>query len=72
MTELKTKSIHAVSRASVKIGDSFYTFEYGEDCEVPDEMTADELVEAKQKLWDKCNAEVDGQISEIYNFLHKK
>lgn len=70
---LQVKTIKATSRASVKIGgDSFYTFEYGEECEVPENITAEELREEKEKLWDKLNAEVDNQISEVYNFLHKK
>lgn len=69
---LKPKMIHAISRASVKIGDSFYTFEYGEDREVPENIPAEELSEEREKLWDKLNAEVDNQISEVYNFLHKK
>lgn len=72
MSELKTTSVHVTSRASVKISDSFYTFEFGKECSVPEEMTADELAEAKHSMWDEANAEVDNQISEIYNFLHKK
>ena len=70
--QLQVKTIKATSRASVKIGDSFYTFEYGEECEVPENITAEELSEEKEKLWDKLNAEVDNQISEVYNFLLKK
>lgn len=70
--QLKVKTISATSRASVKIGDSFYTFEFGEECEVPEDITVDELNEEKKKLWDELNAEVDNQISEVYDFLHKK
>lgn len=66
---LRTKMIHAISRASVKIGDSYYTLEYGEDREVPDDFDMNNLDQEKRKLWDDCNNQVDGQIEEIYNFI---
>ena len=58
---LKPKMIHAISRASVKIGDSFYTFEYGEDREVPPDFDMNKL--------DEENNQVDEQIAEIYEFI---
>lgn len=66
---LKPKMIHAISRASVKIGDSFYTFEYGEDREVPPDFDMNKLDEEKKALWEDCNNQVDEQIAEIYEFI---
>lgn len=74
MKNSKVTSIRATSRASVKIKDSFYTFEFCEEHQIinPDEITAEELANEKQNLWDSCNEEVDKQIEEISNFLLKK
>lgn len=54
--------IHFVSRASVKIKDSFYTFEYGEDRELEDSDNKEAEI---KKLCDDCNAVIDSQIEEI-------
>lgn len=74
MKNSKVTSIKATSRASVKIKDSFYTFEFCEERQIinPDEITVEELANEKQNLWDSCNEEVDKQIEEISNFLLKK
>lgn len=74
MKNSKVTSIRATSRASVKIKDSFYTFEFCEERQIinPDEITDEELAIEKQNLWDSCNEEVDKQIEEISNFLLKK
>lgn len=58
-----TTSIRAVSRASIKIRDNFFTVEYGEERSIPDDAN----LEAERKLlWETCNREVDTQIEEIY------
>ena len=64
-----TKSIKLTSRASVKIKDSFYTFEYCEERSIPEDVTAEELAEFKQQFWDLCNAEVDGQIEDVIKMV---
>lgn len=56
-------SIKATSRASVKIGDSYYTLEYCEERVIPDVEDVDIATE-RQALWDTVNAEVDNQIAE--------
>ena len=65
----KTTSIKFTSRASVKIGDSYYTFEATIEKQCPEEYTEDEYNEEKKKLWSEANSEVDTQIEETYNFL---
>ncbi len=72
MTEskLKTTSISVSSRASVKVGDSFYTVEYHEERCVPDTEDVDLAVERKL-LWDTCNNEVDAQIEDILKLMKK-
>jgi hypothetical protein len=63
---MKVKTIHFISRASVKIKDSFYTFEYGEDREIED---GDDLEQEKQNLIADCNQVVDDQIQEVIDLL---
>ena len=63
---MKIKTIHFISRASVKIKDSFYTFEYGEDREIED---GDDLEQEKQNLIADCNQVVDDQIQEVIYLL---
>ena len=58
----KTTIIKATSRASIKVGDSFYTIEYGEERSVEDN---DNLESERADLWETCNGEVDRQIEEI-------
>lgn len=65
---MKVKNIHFISRASVKIGDSFFTVEYGEDRELQDGDNYDEEV---QNLMDTCNTNVDNQILDIKNMFKK-
>lgn len=66
---MTVKNIHFISRASVKIGDSFFTVEYGEDRELSPEDNYEEEV---QHLMDDCNANVDNQILEIKEMFNKK
>lgn len=71
-SKLKPKNIHAISRASVKLMDSFYTFEFGMDKEIPDDFDMAEIDSEVKELWDDCNAQVDGQIAEIVDFIKSK
>lgn len=76
MSNFKTTSIRLTSRASIKINDSFFTFEACEEkqCapEIADIITDDELAEERQALWDLVNNEVDNQIAEIKSYVNKK
>ena len=63
---MKVKTIHFASRASVKIRDSYYTFEYSEDREIED---GDDLEQEKQNLIVDCNKGVDDQIQEVVDLL---
>lgn len=69
MNEFKTKTLKVSSRASVKIGDSFYTFESTIEKTVPDDYTEEEYLDVKRKMWDEANADVDNQINDTYNFI---
>lgn len=68
--ETVTTKIHVTSRASIKVRDSYFTVEYGEEQEIRN-PSADlnqrkkDLEKARQDLWDKCNGEVDKQIDDI-------
>lgn len=66
---MQVKNIHYISRASVKIGDSFFTVEYGEDRELDKD---DNYQEEVQRLIDDCNSQVDNQILEIKEMFKKK
>jgi len=66
---MKTVTIKATSRASVKVADSFYTVEYCEERSIdPD----DNVEEERKKLWDTCNGEVDSQIEDILKSFSRK
>ena len=59
---MKIQTIKAISRASVKIRDSFYTVEYGEERSIEE---GDNIEEEREKLWDTCNNEIDNQLEDI-------
>lgn len=70
----KTKEISATSRASVKIKESYFTFEATETRTVNYEALPKNLDEAEEcinnewiALYDTVNAKVDEQIDKVYN-----
>lgn len=72
MSELKTTVLKVTSRASVKIGDSFFTFEAGIEKSVPDDFDENLLADEKRKMWDEMNSDIDNQIIEVQEFLKNK
>lgn len=62
MAKGKTTMIRATSRASVKVRDSFYTVEFCEERQIPEDA---DLEEERKALWDIVNGEVDDQIEVI-------
>lgn len=72
MSKCTTKSMKFTSRASVKIGDSYFTFESTIEKSVPEDITDEEFKNEKQMLWDEVNSEVDNQIIETQEFLKSK
>ena len=62
--------IVATSRASIKVGDSFYTLEYQEERTVPTDIEVD-IVEERESLWETVNAECDNQIADIIKTFKK-
>lgn len=63
-SKAKITTIRATSRASVKIKDNFFTVEYSEERNIPD--NSDVNIEAERAiLWDVVNAECDTQVQEI-------
>ena len=72
MDRFKTTSIKFTSRASVKIRDSYYTFEATIEKQCPESYTDEEYIDAKQQLWDECNNEVDNQVEQIVEMLKNK
>ena len=75
----KTKEISATSRASVKIGESYYTFEASETRTVNYEALPQNLAEAEDcinnewmALWDTVHTQVDNQVSEIVELIRNK
>ena len=59
----KTTTIRATSRISTKIRDTFYTFEYCEERQIEEN---DNLEEERAALWETCNAEVDRQVTSVF------
>ena len=72
MAEFKTTSIRFTSRASIKINDSYFTFESTIEKQCPENFTENEYKEAKEQLWNEVNSEIDAQIIDIQNFLRNK
>lgn len=66
---MKVTSIKATSRASVKVGDSFYTVEWCEEHSLDEN---DNIEESRKNLWDICNNEVDEQIQDILQSFGSK
>lgn len=65
------KTIKFSSRASIKIKDSFYTFEYGEERQI-DNFDEVDIQKEIICLTTDCNNVVDNQIEEIVQeLLHK-
>lgn len=66
---MKTTTIRATSRISTKIKDTFYTFEYCEERQIEE---GDNLEEVRANLWETCNAEVDYQVSSVFEMYKAK
>lgn len=62
--------ISATSRASVKVGDSYYTVEYSEERLIKDLPEMD-IMKERSLLWETVNAECDAQIEDILKMLKK-
>lgn len=60
--------IKFTSRASTKIKEQYYTFEYGEERQINNFEEVD-IEKEKRALVDDCNAVVDDQIKEIIDLL---
>ncbi len=74
-----TKEICATSRASIRIGESYFTFEASETRTVDLSKLSKDLNEAEkeidnewQALFDTVNAKVDEQIADIKSYVTKK
>lgn len=72
ISKATTTKISAVSRASVKIGDSYYTFEFSAEKHFTNPDADVNVQLEKDILWEECHAEVDRQIEDISNYLKKK
>ena len=64
-----TTTIKASSRASIKVGDNFYTIEWTEERTVPEDC---DIEKERTFLWEVVNGEVDGQIQDILDAYGKK
>ena len=62
-------TIKASSRASIKVGDNFYTIEWTEERTVPEDC---DIEKERTFLWEVVNGEVDGQIQDILDAYGKK
>lgn len=61
-----TTSIRITSRASVKVGDNFFTVEYCEERMIPENA---DVEKERAILWDVANMECDNQVNDIYNAM---
>lgn len=70
MTKYKSKliptKIAVTSRVSIKLRDTYYTFEYMEERKIPSkELNKIDIEQERKMLWEECHAEVDAQVEEI-------
>ena len=72
MEGFKTTQMTLVSRASVKLGESYFTFEASVTKSCPDDYTLDDYNQAKKDLWDEVNNEVDTQIEDVRSMLQNR
>ena len=66
---MKALTIRATSRISTSINKTYYTFEYCEERQIED---GDDVVAERKKLWETCNAEVDNQVSSVFEMYKAK
>lgn len=79
-------TIKATSRASVKIGDNYFTVEYSEERMIPQveeiqstdiqgnktsKIIAADIEKERADLWDTVNSECDNQIDIIQDYFKK-
>ena len=64
--DIKTTKISAVSRIAFKNKhDNWFTVEFAEERQITGEYTEEELVAAREELWDTVNGEVDVQVDQV-------
>lgn len=63
-----TTSIKASSRMSVNIDKNYFTVEFTEERQTPENC---DLAKEREALWNTVNDEVDNQIQTIYNLFNK-
>ena len=64
--------IRAISRVSVKLNESFYTFEFQEERAFPIDLVEEGQInfeKEKEMLWDEVHSQVDKQVSDIVSML---
>ncbi len=67
-----TKIIRANSRVSVKIKETFYTFEFMEEREFPvDLIDSINFDKEKELLWDEVHYQVDKQVQDVMDILNQ-
>lgn len=67
-----TTSIEAHSRISVKLNDTFYTFEFIEKRELPVDLINEDkidLIKERELLWDEVHVQVDKQVQDVVQML---
>lgn len=69
-SKANTVSIRFTSRASIKVGDNFYTVEACEERAIP-ELPDIDINKERKLLWDCVNNECDEQIADILKTYKK-
>ena len=64
--------IRANSRISVKLQETFYTFEFMEERQFPIDLVEEgtiDFAKEKEMLWDEVHAQVDKQVQDVVDML---
>lgn len=65
-----TNKLQVSSRVSVKLQDTFYTFEFIEERYIPGHLIGEANMDLeKAALWDSAHAEVDKQVQDVVDML---
>jgi len=69
--QAKTVKISAMSKATVQINGSYFSFSYSEERELPEDQSRVNLEKEREYLWEDLNSEVDNQIEQTIQALKK-
>lgn len=69
-SKAKITMISGASKATVQINNNYYSFNYSEERQLPDDVSVN-IEQERELLWDTLNSEVDKQVEQIVKCYKK-